>query len=225
MTAPTNTDAAGDGDVLPFHPAEEWIDGFKAQCTEAMRLDLRSYARCRAKGVGRAGAHVDDAYADDLVADALADTLFGVIAWEPSAKTLYQHCEDTIRYRTRDDRKHARRYQVKRIDAPRSSGELKATRGLVEASMRRDHAAESAETTLFASEVLAHVRRLAASDPPVLRYVDAIMAGAQTRTEIMEAAGLSTKAFRNTRDRLGRLVAQLDQRVATAVRYSRGARA
>lgn len=159
------------------------------------------------------------------MADALADTLFGLVAWDPSAKPLYEHARDTIRYRTRDDRKHAKRYQVKRMDAPRTSGELRATRGLVEASLQQDRAAESADTAILASEVLEQLRQLAASDPPVLRYLDALVAGAQTRTEIIEATGLSPKAFRNTRDRLGRLVVQLDQHTATAARYARGARA
>ena len=53
-----------------------------------MRLDLREYAKRRARGVGRAGGHVDDGYVDDLVADALADTLFGVVAWDHVAKVL-----------------------------------------------------------------------------------------------------------------------------------------
>jgi hypothetical protein len=67
---------ASEPEPAPFRPSEEWIDAFKKQCTDAMRLDLRAYAGRRARGVGRAGAHVDDSYANDLVANALADTLF-----------------------------------------------------------------------------------------------------------------------------------------------------
>lgn len=225
MTDTTNTEPVGNDEVAPFQPSEEWIDAFKAQCTEKLRLDLRTYARFRARGVRRVGGLADDAYADDLVADALADTLFGSIAWDPITKSLYDHAKDTIRYRTRDDRKHAKRYQVRRMDAPRTSGEQRATRGLVEASLQQDRAAESADNAIHASEVLDQLRMLAANDPPVLRYLDALTAGAQTRTEIMEAAGLSMRAFRNTRDRLGRLVVQLDQRAVTVTRYPRGARA
>lgn len=225
MTDTTKLETEGEYEAAPFQPTEEWIDAFKTQCTEKLRLDLRAYARVRARGVRRVGGLGDHAYADDLVADALADTLFGVIAWAPCAKPLYDHARDTIRYRTRDDRKHAKRYQVKRMDAPRTGGELRATRGLVEASLQHDHAAESADTAILASEVLDQLRQLAAGDPPVLRYLDALAAGASTRPEIMEAAGLSMRAFRNTRDRLGPLVAQLDQSVATAASYPRGVRA
>src|SRR5689334_24220525 len=121
MTEGTDMTDGLEPEPAPFQPTEEWIDAFKKQCTEAMRLDLREYARCRARGVGRAGAHVDDSYADDLVANAIADTLFGEVTWEPNAKPLYQHCEDTIRYRTRHDRKRATRFKHRRIDAPSSA--------------------------------------------------------------------------------------------------------
>src|SRR5438105_3804584 len=212
-------------ETAPFRPSEEWIDAFKKQCTDAMRLDLRAYAGRRARGVGRAGAHVDDSYADDLVADALADTLFGEVTWDPNAKTLYQHAEDTIRYRTRHDRHRAKRFKHNRIDAPTSAAEQRATRGSIEASMMLDHNGETAESAIFATEVLTKVRELAASDPSILRYLDAIVAGAQTRAEIMETTKMSLKTFRNTRDRLGRLVEQLDQQVVASARLPRGARA
>ena len=212
-------------DVAQFQPTEEWLDEFTKQCTAAMRLDLREYAKRRAWGVGRAGGHVDDGYVDDLVADALADTLFGVVAWDHAVKPLYQHVEDTIRYRTRHDRKRAVRYQHKRIDAPTSAAERHVTYGMVEASLRRDHGGETAETAIFAQEVLAQIRALAAGDRDVLRYLDAIADGAHSRIEIMEATSMSSKAFRNARDRLGRLTEQLDQQVVATARPHRGVRA
>lgn len=225
MTEGTDMTDGLEPEPAPFQPTEEWIDAFKKQCTEAMRLDLREYARRRARGVGRAGAHVDDSYADDLVANAIADTLFGVVAWDPNAKTLYQHGEDTIRYRTRHDRHRAKRFKHRRIDAPTSAAEQQATYGLLETSLQHDQSGGTAETAIFANEVLTQVRELAAGDPPVLRYLDAIVAGAQTRTEIMEATKMTTKTFRNTRDRLGRLIEQLDQQVVASARYPRGVRA
>lgn len=212
-------------EISPFQPGEEWIDAFTNQCTDAMRLDLRTYARRRARGVGRAGGHVDDGYVDDLVADALADTLFGVVAWDHIAKPLYQHAEDTIRYRTRHDRKRAVRYPHRRIDSPLSAAEQQATYGLVEASLRRDHGGDTAETAIFATEVVAQLRELAAGDVDVLRYLDAIAGGEHSRTEIMETTKMAAKTFRNARDRLGRLVEQLDHHVVAKARQSRGVRA
>ena len=219
------TEDATSADGAPFQPTEEWIDAFQSQCTEKLRLDLLAYAKYRARGVGRAGAHVDATYAEDLVADALADTLSGVVAWDPSAKSLYQHGEDTIRYRTRHDRKRARRYRHQRIDAPVSPTEHQAMRGLVEASLLQDRAADSADDAIFATEVIARVRELAANDADVMQYLDAIADGARTRAEIMDDARMSAKACRNARDRLGRIVEQLDQQVVASMRYTRGARA
>ncbi len=219
MTEPMNTTG---GETAPFQPSEEWIDAFTKQCTEAMRLDLRAYAKRRARGVGRAGAYVDESYVEDLIADALADTLFGVVAWEPTAKTLYQHAEDTIRYRTRHARERAKQYKHDRIDAPTSPADQRATRGLLEASLMHDQHGETAEGAIFANEVLEQLRVLATGDAKVLHYLAALVAGAQTRTEIMEFTNMSLKTFRNTRDRLGRLVEQLDQHVVAPARQPQG---
>lgn len=99
-------DASGPG-ARPFQPSEEWIDAFKKQCTDKLRLDLRDYAQWRARGVRRAGGNVSSTYADDLVADAIVDTLGGGVEWRHDSKSLYQHLEDTIKYRTRHHRKRA----------------------------------------------------------------------------------------------------------------------
>jgi len=215
---------ASDQDSARFSPSEEWIDAFKRECTHRLRLDLKEYARRRARGVRRVGGHVDESYTEDLVANAIADTLTGVVTWDPIAKPLYQHLEDTIKYRTRHDRHRAKRFRHQRIDAPVSPVEGQSIRGLVEASLRQDQCNESAESTIFASEVVEQLRALAAGDDDILRYLDAILAGAQSRTEIIEHTQLSIKAFRNTRLRLDRLVDQLDldfQAVAP-VSYARG---
>jgi hypothetical protein len=171
----------------------------------------------------RARWQVDGAYADDLVADALADTLFGEVTWDPTAKTLYQHAEDTIRYRTRHDRHRAKRFRHSRIDAPSCAAEQQATRGFVEASLRLDHNGETAEGAIFATEVLTKVRELAAGDPSILRYLDAIVAGAQTRTEIIEVTKMSLRRF-GTHATPRPLVEQLDHKVVASAQPP-GARA
>lgn len=203
----TNT---SDADHAPFSPGDEWIDAFKRECTKRLRLDLNEYARNRARLVRRVGGRTDEWYAEDQVANAIADTLTGVVAWDPSAKPLYQHLEDTIKYRTRHDRERAKRVKHDRIDAPRTVDDKQMTRGLVEASLRQDQSNDSADAAIFASEVIEQLRTLAADDHDLLGYLDAIVAGAEERTEIMEYAQLSIKAFRNTRLRLERLVDQLD---------------
>jgi hypothetical protein len=218
------TDDASEHGARPFRPSEEWIDAFKKQCTDKLRLDLRDYAQWRARGVQRAGGNVSSTYADDLVADAIVDTLGGGVEWPHDSKSLYQHLEDTIKYRTRHHRKRAERYKHDLIDAVAASAdERRASRGLVEASMAHDRSTETPDDAIFAREVIERIRVLASSDPPVLRYLDAIVAGAQTRSEIMEATGMPMKVFRNARDRLGRIVGQLD--LQAGVVRQRGARA
>jgi hypothetical protein len=215
---------ASDDAASKFQPSEDWIDEFAKQCTDRMRQDLREYAQWRAHGVRRMGGNVSSTYADEMVADAIADTLCGVVDWRHERKPLYQHLEDTIKYRTRHHRKHAEHYKHDRLDAPESTADRRAARGLLEASMLHDRSGASADDAIFAGEVLDQLRALAASDPPVLHYLNAIVGGAQTRAEIMEATGMPMKTFRNARDRLGRLVDQLDQQTG-ASRNQRGVRA
>lgn len=225
MTDDVDTNDPEAPEIAPFQPSEEWLDAFTKQCTDTMRLDLLEYAKRRARGVGRAGRHVDLGYADDLVADVLADTLFGTLAWDHVTKTLHQHAEDAIRSRTRHDRKRAVRYQHHRIDAPSCAAEKRATYGLVEASIQQDRNDETAETALFATEVFTKVRELAAGDADVLTYLDALAAGTHTRADIIESTNMTPKTFRNARDRLGRLIEQLDHNVVPTARQARGVRA
>jgi hypothetical protein len=210
MSAPTDETVVGGAEVEPppFCPTEEWIEAYAKQCTNALRLDLKVYAKRRARGVGRAGRYVDETYVEDLVADALADTLLGVVAWEHTKKTLHQHAEDVIKFRTRHDRDRAKKYKHDRLDVPRSREEKR----LLEVSLAHDQAANTAESMIAATEVIEQLRQLAGDDELVLRYLDAIVDGATSRAEIMEFAGMSAKTFRNTRDRLDRIVQRLDHK-------------
>lgn len=87
--------------TVPFSPDEAWIEDFTRQCTDEMRLKAKGFAARRARGVGKAGVHVDDYYVRKLVQDALADTLLGVVVWDRATSTLEGHVLDTIAYRTR----------------------------------------------------------------------------------------------------------------------------
>src|SRR5262245_15241360 len=215
-----------DIDDPPFSPGDEWIDAFKRECTHRMRLDLKEYAQYRGRGIRWVGGRTGEGWVEDQVANAIADTLTGVVMWDPNTKPLHKHLEDTIKYRTRDERERAKRIKHERIDAPRSLTEKAQTRGLVEASLRQDQSNASSESAIFATEVIEQLRALAADDHDVLRYLDRIVAGAVDRTEIMEHTQLSTKAYRNARLRLARLVDRLDlDRQPGAPANARGVRA
>ena len=73
---------------------------------------------------------------------------------------------------------------------------------------------------MFANEVLAKLRELAANDVPVTNMLDAYAAGAKTRDDIKSFAKMGPKTYRNARDRLGRLVEQLDQQTGAALRQA-----
>ena len=50
--------------------------------------------------------------------------------------------------------------------------------------------------------------------------LDAYAAGAKTRDDIKSFAKMGPKTYRNARDRLGRLVEQLDQQTGAALRQA-----
>lgn len=203
-----------------FMPSEAWIDAFKEQCTEEMRICAKLYAARRLRGVGKAGGHVDDYAARELVQDVIGDTLFGVVVWNPEHKSLQQHVEDVIHSRTFHIRKRARKYPHQRIDAFDPDSERLAARGELEASLKTGRDEQGFESMMFANEVLDHVRELASGDEQILRFLDAVIAGARGRTDVMHAAKLTAKEFRNTRGRLRRLVEKLNNQTVTTLRQA-----
>ena len=101
----------------PFTPTEEWIEAFDRQNTDEMRKRAQRFARARARFVARAGGRGDDQYAAELVHDALTDTLFGVLTWDPAVVSLEVHVFGAVRFRTKNDRVRALRFRHQSIDA------------------------------------------------------------------------------------------------------------
>ena len=190
----------------PFSPSEEWIDQFGAQCTEALYESGRALAAHRAQAIRRAGGHVDDYYAREIVADVVGDTLEGVLRWDPGAQSLESHVLDAVRSRTSHDYIRATKYRHESIDGL----ETEAPDGLlaeIEAALPgwRSNPAAAA----LASECLDCLRALAASDAVVLRMLDAFVAGAVTKADVTHSAGLSPNDYHVGRLRLRRLVVEL----------------
>lgn len=203
-----------------FAPSETWIDAFTDQCTDEMRIRAKQYATRRLRGIGKAGGHVDDYAARELVQDVLGDTLFGVVVWSPEAKSLQQHVEDVIHSRTFHQRVRTKRYPHQRIDAFDPASEHTVARGEVEVSLTSRAAAPGFESQMFASEVVGQVRTLAANDAQILRFLEAVLGGARGRTDVMHAASLTAKEFRNTRARLRRLVDKLNNQTVATLRQA-----
>jgi hypothetical protein len=205
-------------EAQPFTPDEAWIEAFKEQCTDEMRLAAKRFALRRLRGIGQAGRAVGDDDAKDLIQDALADTLFGILAWDHSAKNLKQHIEDAITCRTRRAYKRAKKYRHERMDALEPAMERLAMRSELEASLAMDREDGGADELVFGDEIAAKLRALASEDVLAHRFLDAVAAGARSRADIMEFAKMSLKTYRNARARLRRLVDQLDQQTSAALR-------
>jgi hypothetical protein len=197
-----------------FTPTEEWIEAFDRQNTDELRKRAQRFARSRARIVVRAGGRVDDSYAAELVHDALTDTLFGVLTWDPNAISLEGHVFGAIRFRTKNDRLRALRFRHQSIDA----GDDASVMCEVETTLAATHSVPSAESLAFSAEVLDQVRDLAADDSAILRIVDAVAQGASAPREIMSVAEMSEKTWRKARLRLARLVERLSNHVLLGAR-------
>jgi hypothetical protein len=211
MATTTNHD---DVAPSPFTPTEEWIEAFDRQNTDEMRKRAQRFARARARFVARAGGRGDDQYAAELVHDALTDTLFGVLTWDPAVVSLEVHVFGAVRFRTKNDRVRALRFRHQSLDASDSAGVMCE----VETTLAAMQSAPSAESLAFSAEVLDQVRDLAADDSAILRIVDAVAQGACAPREIMSVADMSEKTWRKARLRLARLVERLSNHMLLGAR-------
>ncbi|HEY5945201.1 MAG TPA: hypothetical protein VIV40_06910 [Kofleriaceae bacterium] len=197
----------------PFSPSEEWIEAFERQNTDDMRKRAQRFARSRARFVARAGGRTDELYVAELVHDALTDTLFGVLTWDPAVVSLEAHVFGAVRGRTKNDRVRALRFRHQSIDASDAGVMCE-----VETTLAVTQSTPSAESLAFSAEVLDQVRSLAADDSAILRIVDAVEQGASVPREIMSLAQMSEKTWRKARLRLARLVEQLSNHVLLGAR-------
>ena len=198
----------------PFHPDEAWIEAFEHQNTDEMRRRAKRFARSRARFVARAGGRGDDLYAAELVHDALTDTLFGVLSWDPAVVSLETHVFGAIRCRTKNERIRAIKFRHHSIDVSDAAGVMTE----LESSLSAWQSVASPESQRFSAEVLDQVRQLAGDDAPILRILDAVALGASEPKEIMSLAAMSEKTYKKARLRLGRVVEQLSNHVLLGAR-------
>jgi hypothetical protein len=212
------TNTAKGAESAEYSPSEAWIEEFKRQCTNELRLAMKRFALRKLFGIGRYGGAVDDDAAAELVQNILGDAMLGTRIWDPAKKTLRQHVEDVIHSRAYHMRKHAKKYRHERIDAFDPGAEQHAARGELEASIQMDRGEDDLESLVYANHVIDDLRELANGDQRVIRFLDAHVAGARTREDIMHAAKMSTRTFRTARDRVRKVVEQLDNRTIAPLR-------
>lgn len=202
---------------VPFTPSEEWIEAFTRQMSEpAFFHAMWRYAERR----GRMLAHVarldPEAYAQGLVQDVIDDTLEGTIAWDPQRVTLAKHVRDAVKSRSRHQYRRALRDRHVSLDGKGALLVDDAT-----AVAHRETAAEQAERARCVAAVLERIRASAGDDVEVVKLLDAMERGAETRGEILHVAGLTKLQYDAARKRLDRLIETLPSQLITHALRSR----
>jgi hypothetical protein len=211
------SEAGGGSGGGTFKPTEEWLIAFKRQYSGTLALLVAPYAASHLAGLG-AAASPGDPRTRELVADALGDTLMGVLPWDPGTCSLLTHIKEAVARRAASHRRRARRFPHQSLDAGAVHGGLavrrEAERVLLERWPDPRDAAQAADD-------LDELRQLAAGDPEVLAYLEARAQGV-SRAELMRRTGLSLDAYRRVRRRVQRWI---DRLTGMARRDKRGAKA
>jgi hypothetical protein len=189
-----------------FVPDAMWIAAFEAEATAPTLLLVRRYALLRGRGVARAGGRSDAAYADELVQDALSDTIAGVVCWDPSRYRLATHLIGVIRSRSRHERARSMRFRHEAL-----SESLIAFDSEPAAISNQDRAA-------VVQQALQALRDAARGDREVLKILDAYAAGAVDKADVLQASGLKPARYTRARKRLRRKTLQLAPELRAAAR-------
>jgi hypothetical protein len=206
-------DRAGRGRGLRSSPARSRQEAFLEQATDELRHAARHYARRRAAMVRRAGGRIDHLYADELVADALADTWIGTqVSWDPARRSLLEHIRYLIRSRSWKDRESARQRPHVSID-----WDSVATTEVNEPNW---HAASPPACPPLmgrvTTAVITELQGLASDDEQVLAILGAWRAGLSDRDDVLDYTGLSTETYRNARARVTYLLRKVPQFIRDA---------
>ena len=208
-----------DDSKVEFEPTPEFLAEFERQAKREGLEGVYRYAGARVPMVERAGGRSDAAYSEELVQDALGDTVMGVVRWDPEKRTLAQHLMRTIRGRTKNEALRLRHFQhralIDRDDEEASDVEPVAEEA---AFIVEDPRPATPFQRAIAAEVIAELRKRAADDSGVLKMIAAFEEGASSREEVMRMTGMSAATYRNVRRRLATLVAKLPTTLRLAAR-------
>jgi hypothetical protein len=209
-------DRESDDDALSsqFVPSDLWLEQFRKEYSGVMTRLVSSYVARRGAGIGQpADGNDNDRDARDAVVRALSDTLLGIERWDPSSIALEDHIKDVLKRQTPLDWERGKKHHYS-IDATTPESRAPFINE-VDRTLRERHGDPQAQTQARAAA--AELRQLAADDPELLAYLDA-MALELTRSEVLAMTGMSLKRYRNVRRRLSSLLSQL----STHVRPPRG---
>lgn len=198
-----------------------WRVAFHLQLSEpGLHRSVLRAARGCVRLLHQGGAQVASAYAEDLVADAIADTWSGVLSWDPGESSLLDHLKAAIRSRARHQWHRSKRFPAPSLDAEEDEEDDRAAAlwAEVEESLASDALAADAERRILAREVIARLRMLATDDPELVTVLEAMAAGATERADLVHATGLPARRLESIRRRLDRLLPELPASTRPGVR-------
>ena len=208
-----------DEERVEFEPSPEFLAEFERQSTRDDLEPVYRYAAARVPMVAKAGGRSDPGYAEELVQDALGDTIMGALRWEPEKRTLAQHLIRAVRFRTKDEALHVSRFRHHALVSASDEDSSDVHPIAEEASLAID--AQMPATRFqrdVAADIMATLRRRAVDDPHVLDMLAAFEEGATSRDDVMHLTGMSAEEYRNARRRLARLVENLPTTLRLAAR-------
>lgn len=178
-----------------------------SQITAELRRNIVRYAARRVRMVAQAGCPVASDEPDILVADAIADTLTGVVTWD-RRYPLSHHLCNVVRTRTWNQIARARRQRRVSLEVMSDREELSSVEHVagLDAPCRPDALLATAHVT---HELYGTVRRHAARDAALLALLDAYALGCVKPREVMRLTRMTRAEFVNARRRLDRALVQV----------------
>jgi hypothetical protein len=170
---------------------------------------LRQFAKRGAQRLSNAGESVASDEHEQILHDAITDTLSLVLAWDPRLK-MEVHLYNVVKRRISNGIRSAR----KKVRVPLEALDTDDDAALVvRGGDEPEEALGRAEATLRLSRVL---RERAVGDLELLSILDAYQAGESDRRAVMALTGLALPEFVNARRRLDRLLAGLPDELRRA---------
>jgi hypothetical protein len=178
-----------------------------SRITPDIKQRILRYAARRVQMIAAEGCPVASDEPDILLADAIADTLTGVVSWDRRYHLSFHLCS-VVRTRTWNQIVRAKRYLHVPLEAAVEQEELVALQRADgrHAQYEPDSLLAIARTT---HELYRTLRHRATSDAALLAILDAYALGFVRPREVMERTRMTRAEFLNARRRLNRVLVQV----------------
>lgn len=191
------------------HKARLWRAAFNAQCTPDMMDDVTSYAVKHASWIENRTGRRDPDRVEDLVHDAITDTLAGTVAWEPSRCSLALHLKSVIRSRVTHELERAEQFEHVDVGAVHEEDVSNAMAATARSTT-------GGELDRYADDFERRLRELAAGDEGALALIELYRQGATEKREVCMLGKMKAADYHNAHRRLKRLVEKLPENLRTA---------